>query len=236
MNILKYQNVRIFELVPLIKMVLFVFVTKCRVTYFTKNFDRCAHLLFANLLVLLFLGSGLEALPRQRAAIKVHAHIAERFHVIASRLLNTQMGIDGGIASRARQILIFSVHDVLAGAVVAVLLCQAEVDEKHFVAVAANAHQEVVGLDVTMNEVLVVHELNATDHLIGEHENRLHGEATRAEVEQVLQTGAEQIHHQNVVVLLLAVPADVWNADATLQDFVKFALVQELWMTRLHRF
>ena len=57
------------------------------------------------------------------------------------------------------------VRDMLAGPVVSVLLGQAEVDEEEFVAVAADAHQEVVRLDVAVDEVLVVHVLDATDHL-----------------------------------------------------------------------
>lgn len=41
---------------------------------------------------------------------------------------------------------------------------------------ATNAHEEVVGLDVAMNEVLNMHVLDATDHLIGQHEHGLHCE------------------------------------------------------------
>ena len=57
------------------------------------------------------------------------------------------------------------VRDVLACPVVSVLLGQTEVDEEEFVAVPADAHEEVVGFDVAVDEVLVVHVLDATDHL-----------------------------------------------------------------------
>ena len=200
-----------------------------------QDLDGRAHLLLADLLVLLLLGGGLEALPGQRAAIEVHAHVAERLHVVASALLDAQVGVDGRVARRARQILVLAVHDVLAGAVVAVLFGEAEVDEEDLIAVAADAHEEVVGLDVAMNEVLVVHELDAADHLVGEHEHGLHGEAARAEVEEILETRTEQIHDEYVVVLLLAVPAYVRYADAALQYLVQLALVQELRVARLHR-
>jgi hypothetical protein len=57
------------------------------------------------------------------------------------------------------------VRDMLSCPVVSVLLGQTEVDEEEFVAVATDAHQEVVGFDVAVDEVLVVHILDATNHL-----------------------------------------------------------------------
>ena len=39
-----------------------------------------------------------------------------------------------------------------------------------------NAHEEIVGLDVAVDEVLVVHELDAGNHLVGQHQHRLHCE------------------------------------------------------------
>ena len=173
-------------------------------------------------------GGRLEALPRQRAAVEIHAHVAERLHVVAATLLDAQVGVDGGVARRARQILVLAVHDVLARAVVAILFGQTEVDQEDFVAVAPDAHEKVVGLDVAMDEVLVVHELNATYHLIGEHKYCLHSKTARAKVEKVLERRPEQVHDQYVVVLLLAEPAYVRNADAALQDLVQLALVEQL--------
>ena len=144
------------------------------------------------------------------------------------------MGVYGGVAGRAGQVLVLSVHDVLACAVVSVLFGEAEINEEHFVAVAPDAHQKVVGLDVPMDEVLVVDEFDARNHLIGEHEYGLHGKAARAKVEQVLQTGPEQVHHEYVVVLLLAVPAYVRYTHASLQYFVQFAFVQKLRVARFY--
>ncbi|RNA05858.1 hypothetical protein BpHYR1_033557 [Brachionus plicatilis] len=200
-----------------------------------QNFDWSAHFFLAYLFVFLFFGGGLETLPGKRAPVEVHGDVAERLHVVAAALLYAQVGVDGGVAGRAGQIFVFSVHDVLACAVVAVLFGEAEVDQKDFVAVAANAHQKVVGLDVAMNEVFVVHKLDAAYHLVGEHQHRFHGEAARAKVEQVLEAGPEQVHDQNVVVFFDAVPAYVRYADAALQNFVQLALVEQLRVSRLHR-
>ena len=76
--------------------------------------------------------------------------------------------------------------------------------------------------------------LNPSNHLICQHEYSLHGEPSGAEVEEVLQAGPEEIHHEDVVVPLLAVPPDVGDAHSALQDFVQFALIQQLGVSRLH--
>ena len=48
---------------------------------------RGRHLLLHDAVVLLLLRRSLEALPRERAAQKVHEHVAERLHVVAAGLL-----------------------------------------------------------------------------------------------------------------------------------------------------
>ena len=79
---------------------------------------------------------------------------------------HTQMCINGGVARSSRQVLILSVRDVLSSPVVSIFLCESEVYEKQFIAMSADSHQKVVGFYIAMNEILVVDELNATDHLI----------------------------------------------------------------------
>ena len=54
------------------------------------------------------------------------------------------------------QVLVLPVGNVLAGPVVSILLSQSKVDQEEFVAVTPNTHQEVVWLDVTMDEILIV--------------------------------------------------------------------------------
>ena len=76
--------------------------------------------------------------------------------------------------------------------------------------------------------------LDSADHLICKHEDSLHGESSRAEVEEILETGPEKIHDEDIVVPLLAVPPDVGDAHSALQDFVQFALIQQLGVSRLH--
>ena len=73
----------------------------------------------------------LEPLPGQAAPVEVHEHIAQRLHVVSPTLLDAQVGVDAGIARRPRQVLVFSVGDVLPGTVVTVLLGQTKVDQEN---------------------------------------------------------------------------------------------------------
>lgn len=65
-----------------------------------------------------------------------------------------QMCVDGGIAGRAGQVLVLSVWYVLVCAGVSVLLGQAEVNDVNEVAFLPQAHEEVIGLHVSVDEVL----------------------------------------------------------------------------------
>lgn len=80
-----------------------------------------------------------------------------------TRLTDAQMGVDGGVAGGAGEVLVLTVGDVLVRSCIAVLLGQAEVDDVDQVALLAEPHQKVVGLDVSVNEVLGVDVLNPTD-------------------------------------------------------------------------
>lgn len=73
------------------------------------------------------------------------------------------MSVDGSVASRARQVFVVPVADVLVRSGVAVLLGQAKVDDVDQVALFAETHQEVVRLHVLVDEVLGVDVLNPAD-------------------------------------------------------------------------
>lgn len=76
-----------------------------------------------------------------------------------------------------------------------------------YVRISHRKHQVRLFLTHTpVDEVLVVDELNPPDHLIGQHENCFHCEASGAKVEQVFQTGTQQIHDQDVVIAFLTEP------------------------------
>lgn len=59
------------------------------------------------------------------------------------------------------------------------------VNRNYLVTMATNTHEEVVGFDIAVNEIFGVNIFNATNHLIGQHQDSLHGETTRTEIEQI---------------------------------------------------
>ena len=81
------------------------------------------------------------------------------------------MRIQTCISSRARQLLVILVADVASCTRVFVPLGQSEVDYVDYVLVVAHSYQEVVRLDVPMEEAALVNELDALQHLDGEHKD-----------------------------------------------------------------
>jgi hypothetical protein len=138
------------------------------------------------------------------------------------------VGVDGGVTSGTGQVLVLSVWDVEVGLGVPVLLGETEVNHVDLVAPLADAHEEVVGLDVTVDEALGVDVLDAADELVGEQENGLEGEFAVAEVEEILEGGAEEVEDHGVVVTLGAEPSDERNADAASERLVDAGLILEL--------
>lgn len=103
---------------------------------------------------------------------------------------DTQVSVDGGVTGGTSQVLVLSVGNVEVRLGVAVLLSQTEIDDIDLVATLADTHQEVVGLDITVDKGFGVNVLDARDELVGKQENSLERELAVAEVEQILQTGA----------------------------------------------
>jgi hypothetical protein len=158
-------------------------------------------LLLANLLVFLLVGSSLQTLPRQTAAEEVHEDVAQSLEIISTTLFAAQMGVDGHVTGGSAERLALTVGNVLLRLWVTVLLGHAEVDDVNNVgSLGARAtDEEVVGLDVAVDEVLLVDGLHARQHLLGDHDDSLGGEATVAVVEQVFEGRAQQIDDKNVV-------------------------------------
>jgi hypothetical protein len=71
-------------------------------------------------------------------------------------------------------------------------------------------HHKVIRLDIPMDKVLAVHVLEPAYHLIRQHEDRLHGETTGAELKDILQGRSKQIHDKNVPIIpVCSVPSVV---------------------------
>jgi len=190
--------------------------------------NRGGQLLLRDPLVLLPLVGRLQALPGQGTQVEVHENIPQRFQVIATRLFNAQMCVNGGIAGGAREVLVFPIRNVLQRARVPELLGQAEVNDVHQVALLAETHEKVVRLNVAVDEVPRVDVVDAGDHLVRQQQNRLQREAARAKVEEVLQRGSEQLHHHHIVVALAAAPYYARYAYAALHRLVELGLDVQL--------
>ena len=111
---------------------------------------------------------------------------------------------------------------------VAVLLGQTEIDNIDLVATLADTHEEVVRLDITVDEGLGVDVFDAGDELVGQQKNSLQGELAVAEVEEILQTGSEEIKNHSIVVTLGTEPADERDTDTTGEGLVDAGLIFEL--------
>jgi len=112
---------------------------------------------------------------------------------VALTRTNSQMCVDRSITGSTGQVLVLTVWDVEMSLWVTVLLSQTEINNIDLVTTLANAHEEIVWLDITVDEALGVNVLNAGDELIGKEEDGLQGEFAVAEVEKILQTGSEKI-------------------------------------------
>jgi hypothetical protein len=145
------------------------------------------------------------------------------------------VGVDGSITSSTSQVLVLTVWNVEMSIGVTVLLGQAEIDNIDLVTTLSNTHEEVVGLDITVDKALGVDVLNSRNKLVGKEKHGLQGELSVAEVEQILQTGSKQIENHSIVVALCSEPADKWDADTTSKGFVYASLIFELGMLRLDR-
>ena len=58
--------------------------TVCPLSHLAEHFNWCGEFFLADLLIFLFLGGSLEALPRQAGAIEVHQHIPHALHIITT--------------------------------------------------------------------------------------------------------------------------------------------------------
>ena len=171
----------------------------------------------ANESVNLFLCIGFESLPGQRTPQEIHEHEAKTLHVVSTALLDARMRIDRGIPRRAREILPLQVRNMTAGARVLELLRQAEVNHVADVHLRAHADEEVVRLDVAVDVRARVHELEARDHLVGEHEHRLERQSFAAVVEEIFERRTEKINDEHIVISLRTKPFDARNSESALQ-------------------
>jgi hypothetical protein len=124
--------------------------------------NRGCLLLLADLLVLLLVGSSLQALPWQTASQEVHEDVTQSFQIVPTRLLTSQVSVDTHVTRRTGERLALSVWNVLLRLGVTVLLGHTEVDDVNYIGTlrAWSTNEEVVRLDVAVDEILLVDGLN----------------------------------------------------------------------------
>jgi hypothetical protein len=135
------------------------------------------------------------------------------------------MSVDGSISSSTGQVLVLTVWNVEMCLGVAVLLGQTEIDNVDLVSTLANAHEEVIRFDVTVNEGFGVDILNAGNELISQEEDSLQRELSVTEVEKIFQTGAEKVKNHGIVVALSTEPANKRDADTASKGLVDAGLI-----------
>lgn len=143
--------------------------------------------------------------------------MSDRLEVVAAGLLNTLVRVDGGVTRSTSQVFAIFVRDMLALRVLEAL-GEPEINDENVVLLCFRAaNKEIVGFDIPMDDSLLVHLLNALDHLRSNQQHCLEVELALARLEQVLNRGSEQIHDHDMELLVghRVVRADVVKARHT---------------------
>jgi len=120
-------------------------------------------LLLSNLLVFLFVGGGLESLPRKASSEEVQEDVAKSLKIISPGLLAAQVRVDTHITSSSRQRLPLTIRNVLLGLGIAILFGHTKIDDMDDVgSLAAWApNEKVVWLDVSVDQVFLMDGLDS---------------------------------------------------------------------------
>ena len=74
-----------------------------------------------------------------------------------------------------------------------------------------------------------MHQFDALQHLVGDHQHRLEGESATTYVELILQGRTQQVHNHQVVRILRTEVMDLCKAGCILQFTVHLVFVTQLW-------
>lgn len=77
--------------------------------------------------------------------------------------------------------------------------------------------------------------LDAGDELVGKQEDRLQGKFAVTKVEEIFQTGTEEVENHGIVVTLSSEPADEGNSNAASKGLVHTSLILKLRVLGLDR-
>lgn len=185
-------------------------------------------LFYFDLFILLLFRLRRETLPRQASSDEIHKHHADLLKVVPSGLLDAQVCIQTSVPSRPCQLLIVLVADVSASPRVFVALGEPEVDDVNDVLLRGQSDQKVVRLYVTVEEPALVNKLNALQHLDRKHQDCLQRKLASTVLVQIFERRAKEVHHEHIVVSILAVVVHLGDADGPVEDLVELRLVVQL--------
>ena len=165
--------------------------------------DGSLLLLLLDVGVLLGLGAAGQALPREGTAQEVKDHMTDRLEVVSSGLLVAKVGVHRSVTGGTREILTVTEWDVLTvGRLEA--LGQTKVDDvDRVLGLVIAANQEIIRLNVTVDDALLVDDLDALNHLRGDVQDGFEVEFAATLLEQVLERLAEQVHYHDVIHLTI---------------------------------
>ena len=151
-----------------------------------KLLDLDLLLLFLDIGVLLGFGSSWEALPWESTYQEIEENVTNGLKVISTGLLVPDVSVDGSISGSTREVLTVSEWDVLTvGTLVA--LGQPKINDVDRVfGLLSATNQKVVGLNISVNDSLFMHNLDSLDHLNGDVQNSIEIEFSSALLEKVL--------------------------------------------------
>jgi len=79
-----------------------------------------------------------------------------------------------------------------------------------------------------MQEVLLVHELEASDHLLRQHAHSLETKFAIAVLEKILERRAQQLHDHALVVALNTIPVNLRDPSAASKEPVELVFILQL--------
>jgi len=140
--------------------------------------------------------------------------------------------VDGGVAGGSGQVFAVLVRNVLA---VAVLVALGETKVDHIDAVTSrfsSPDEEIVGLDIPVDNTVLVAFLNSLNHLNSNHQDSLEVQTFPARLEEVFERRSEQIHDHDVEAdagdrVVSADVVELGHACFASQLMNKFALPEE---------
>ena len=201
-----------------------------------QNLGGGGHLLLHDTVVLLLLGGRLQALPGQGTTAEVEHNVTKGLHIVTAGLFDTKVGVDTGVTGSSGKVLVLTVGDVEVSLGVTVFLGKTKVNNVDLVSTLANAHQEVVGLDITVDEGFGMDVLDAGYKLVGQQQDGLERELAVAEVEEILQTGPEKVDYHSIVITFGTEPAHERDTDTTSEGLVNTGFILQLGVLCLDAF